>query len=188
MSVEEYLRVEEASPERHEYVAGEAFAMVGVTARHHWICSRIFGALLRASGDGPCQPYMADMRLRTLDDRVYYPDVMVTGSAVAPDATEIRDPCLIVEVVSRRTRRTDRVEKADAYRRLSSLRSYLIVEQRVRHAERYWRDDAGAWQHEVVTDAGGGSIRLSCPDTILTLDEIYRNVPLGDDAQDPADG
>jgi len=34
MTVEEYFRFEETSPIKHEYVAGEVYAMSGATVRH----------------------------------------------------------------------------------------------------------------------------------------------------------
>ena len=82
MTLEEYLRVEEASPERHEYVRGELYAMVGGTARHNWIAGRIYAALHRAAGSGPCRVFIGDVKLRVPDERIYYPDVMAICASV----------------------------------------------------------------------------------------------------------
>ena len=41
MTVEEYFRFEETSPEKYEYVAGEVYAMSGVTRRHDRIATNV---------------------------------------------------------------------------------------------------------------------------------------------------
>jgi Uma2 family endonuclease len=187
MSVEDYLRFEEASPERHEYVAGHVYAMTGGTLRHNRLSGRIYAALLAASGDGPCGVFVEAVKLRAANDRIYYPDVMVVCTPVDLDAQVVRDPCLAVEVLSPGTRRTDRGEKLDTYRAIPSLRTYLIVEQTARLVDRYWRDQHGDWQHETISDAErGGAIPVPCPEATLTLDAIYRGIlPEGDDSRPP---
>ena len=47
MTVEDYFRFEATSPIRHEYVAGEVYAMSGATARHNRIAGNIFARLYR---------------------------------------------------------------------------------------------------------------------------------------------
>ena len=63
MTVEDYFRLEETSPIRHEYVAGEVYAMSGATARHNRIAGNIFARLLPLARAGPCDAFMNDMRL-----------------------------------------------------------------------------------------------------------------------------
>ena len=50
-----------------------------------------------------------------------------------------RGPCAAVEVTSPSTARIDRGEKVDAYRRIPTLRAYLIIDHRRRRVERHWR-------------------------------------------------
>ena len=85
-------------------------------------------------------------------------------------------PCLVVEVTSPSTARIDRGEKLEAYRRIGSLRAYVIVDRRRRRAQRHWRDGTNEWQREeIVTE---GRVAVPCLDVDLTLDEIYRRVEL----------
>ena len=176
MTVDEYYRFDESSPFRHEYVAGEVYAMSGATVRHSRISLNIATRLFSAAGDGPCQ-VVIEVRLRAADDIYYYPDVMVVCVAVSQQDILIREPCVVVEVTSPSTARIDRGEKLAAYRDIPSLRAYLIVDHRRRRVERYWRDDASrAWMREEVL--GDGSVSVPCLDDVLTLDEIYRRVEL----------
>jgi len=179
MTVEEYFRLEEGSPVKHEYVAGEVYAMSGATLRHNLIAGSIFGALLGAERGGPCRVVMGDMRLEVASDKYYYPDVVVLCSAVAKLDVVARGPCVVVEVTSPSTARVDRSEKLDAYRQIPMLLAYLIVDHRRRRVERHWRDVPGSdWQREEIAGDMQGAVPVPCLDASLTLDEIYRRVDL----------
>jgi len=176
MTVDEYFLFEESSPLRHEYVAGEVYAMSGGTVRHSRISLNIATRLFSAAGDGPCQAVI-EVRLRAADDAYYYPDAMVVCGAISQEDIVIREPCVVIEVTSPSTARIDRGEKLAAYREIPSLRAYLIVDHRRRRVERHSRvgpDDV--WQREEIVLEG--SVPVPCVDTELTLDEIYRRVDL----------
>jgi len=178
MTVEEYFRFEERSPIRHEYVAGEVYAMSGATSRHNLIAGGIFGVLLGAERS-PCRVYMNDMRVEAASDRYYYPDVAVVCTPMAELDLVARGPCAVVEVTSPSTARIDRGEKLDAYRRLPTLRAYLIVDHRRRRVERHSRDtQGGGWLREEIVGDAQTPIPVPCLDVDLTLDAIYRRVAL----------
>ena len=109
-------------------------------------------------------------------DRIYYPDGVVVCSPHAGDTLVFDDPCLILEVTSRSTRRIDRGEKLDAYLAIPSLRAYIIAEQDRRHVTLYSRELGGAWNREEVVSSG--AMMLPCPATVLTLDEVYEGIEL----------
>jgi len=177
MSVEEYLRFDEASPLKHEYVAGEVYAMSGVTFRHNRISRNIVVMLSSTADDGPCEVFSSDVRLRVADDKYYHPDVMVICGRVAELDVVATDPCVVIEVTSPSTARIDRGEKLTAYRGIPSLRAYLIVDHRRRRVERHWRSDvAAAWMRDEVV--GDGSVAVPCLDVELSLDTIYHRVDL----------
>ena len=178
LSVEEYLRSEEQGSVRHEFVGGELYAMSGGTLRHNRIALNIAARLMAAARGGPCQVYVNDVKLRIGDD-FYYPDLIVDCEPHDGADVFVREPCVVVEVLSDSTRRTDRREKLEAYMRLDALRAYLIVEQDTRRVERHWRGDGRAWRHEEVSAAAGTSIvPVPCPASELTLDAIYESVDL----------
>ena len=174
LTVEEYLRFEEESPLRHEYVAGDIRPMMGTTLRHNRIVQNIAWRLAAASRGGPCQVFLEAIMLRVARDVYYYPDAMVLCRLLNDTDLMVDDPCVVVEVTSPSTRSTDRKEKLLAYRGLPAVRAYLIVEQRRRLVERHWRDADGDWQHETVR--AEGRVPIPCPEAELTLDEIYEGV------------
>ena len=76
--VEEYLQNEQNSEVRHEYVDGRVYAMGGASPNHYRITGNIareFGNHLKGS---PCEPFTADMSLKTPTGQYRYPDVLVT--------------------------------------------------------------------------------------------------------------
>ncbi|MGQ0642084.1 MAG: Uma2 family endonuclease [Gemmatimonadaceae bacterium] len=172
LTFDEYLEFEMASPLRHEFVAGEVYAMEGASRRHHHVVGNIFTRLHSAARGGPCEVF-AHFKLRIGDD-VYYPDVMVACSASDTHDLWAREPCLLVEVTSPSTARIDRTHKLDAYRAIPSLRAYVIVEQAWRRVVRHRRDEAGAWLNDELL--GDGSIQLPCPELAIAFDQIYEGL------------
>src|SRR5919197_6022526 len=136
MSMGDFLRLEGASPPRHEYVAGEVYALSGATRRHNRIAGNIFARLWTAARGGPCRVYMSDVKLHVARDVIYYPDVMVACGPEGNDPLIEHAPCLVVEVISPSTEMIDRREKAMVYKGIASLKAYLIVHQDCRRVER----------------------------------------------------
>lgn len=181
MSVEEYLRTEASSPVKREYVGGfvyplhgAALAQAGASKNHVTIAANIVYALTPASRRSQCRLSASDMKL-LIPDRVtfYYPDVMV---ACGPDNGEAyfeTEPCLLVEVLSSGTASNDRHAKYQAYTAVSSLQTYLIVEQAERRVYAYGR---GVKKWELSETVGQGSVAVPCLDLSLSLDEIYFGV------------
>ena len=185
MSVEEYLRTEEASPFKREYVGGFVYplhggtrAQAGASRTHVAITVNIVSALRQAARQQGCYVYSSDMKLRIEDaNTFYYPDVMVVCNPTDPDPQVMYEtaPCLLVEVISKSTAQNDRLAKYAAYTALPSLQTYLIVEQAERRVYAYHREGK-AWRLEEV--ASSGSLNLPCLGRSLTLDEIYADVPV----------
>ncbi len=176
LSVEDYLALEEESAVKHEYIAGELYALAGATDRHNRIAVNIIAQLWNAAGDGGCRVYGSDMRLRIEDDAVYYPDVQVVCDPTDIEEQYKSSPCVIVEVLSPSTETIDKREKLLAYRRLRSLQAYVIVYRDERRVMRYWRDENNAWWDAEAH--GQGPVMFPCPDVALTLDDIYRGITL----------
>jgi Uma2 family endonuclease len=177
MTVEEYFRFEESSPVKHEYVEGEVYAMSGATARHNRIAGNIFFRLFPAARRSSCDAFMGDMRIQVARDRYYYPDVAIVCTPLAEADVVARDPSVVFEVTSPSTARIDRNEKLDAYRSISNLQAYLIIDHPRRRVERHWRQTLGSeWLREEVV--GTGRVHVPVLDVELSLDEIYERVDL----------
>jgi len=114
--------------------------------------------------------------------RFYYPDVSVICRPNPPTESFQDEPAVILEVLSRRTRRTDEGEKKDACLTIPSLAAYVLVEQaspavvlfrRTEHGfvrELYEELDAVIPLREIETDLPLAEI-YACVDFIPERDE-----------------
>lgn len=177
MTFEEYLELEANSKVRHEYLAGEVFAMCGVTPRHNRIASRLHGAFRDHLKGGPCESYMSDVAVKlrmSRDDYAYYPDVMVVCGREKREERFFTDPKLIVEVLSPSTASVDRHEKRIAYRRIPALEEYVIVAQDAIEVTAFRRKEG--WEPAAL-----GSL-----DSVLELRSIDLRMPLARVYEDEA--
>lgn len=175
MSYAEYLVLERGSDVRHEYLRGEIFAMAGGTPEHAALGAALTIALGNALRGRPCRVFSGDLRVRVPDtDLATYPDVSVVCEQLLhpdDDPHAVTNPALLVEVLSDSTEAYDRGDKAAHYRRIPSLKAYLLVAQSKPRLELYTRNDAGRWE---LTEAGPGEKLAVAPLNIeLAVDEIY---------------
>jgi len=172
----DYLALEAASDEKHEYYGGEIFAMAGGTSEHARLAAS-FGGELRAAltqAKKPCSVFSSDLRVRVEDaDRTFYPDVSVVcgkRQVSLDDTLAITNPIVIVEVLSESTERNDRGEKFKHYRMLTSLEEYVLVNTESKLIE-VFRKSAEGW---VLTDAKEGEeLVLRSLGVTLSVDAIY---------------
>lgn len=176
LSVEEYIAGEQRSDVRHEYIGGEVYAMAGGSVNHNVICGNFFAALRSHLRGGPCQVFMADVKVRheiARDDVFYYPDVMVACDPRDTDPFFKRFPKVLVEVLSENTERVDRREKFLTYIRIETLEEYVLAAQDRREVTLFRRADG--WEPEVIK-LPEQSLRLPSLDFTLALPAIYEGV------------
>ncbi len=175
LSVAEYLEAEKDSPVRHEYVDGQIFAMAGASDRHNRISINLTSRLDDKLGDGPCEVFMADMKVWVSETVYYYPDVVVACDGPGADAYYRKQPRLIIEVSSPGTERIDRSEKLLAYKQVKSLKEYVIVSQVRVQVEVFRRGRGDRWSSQVLTDLRD-ELRLESVGLTLTVADVYRRV------------
>ena len=170
----EYMAFAETSELKHEYIAGEIVAMSGGTIAHGRLIAQITGLLRDALKGRPCIVLPADVRVRVrAADRATYPDLQVVCTAVEADnddAHAVINPMVIAEVLSDSTADADRGDKFAAYRRLRSLREYVLVSQHERRIDVYTRDGR-RW---ILDEYGSGEqLRLGSIGVELAVDDVY---------------
>lgn len=181
ISADDYIAGELTSEVRHEYLAGDVYAMVGASAAHNLICINIVSSLHRHLRERPCQVFMADMKLRlriATDEYFYYPDILV--SCRSDDcATYYREhPTVLVEVLSDSTERLDRREKLLAYQQIPSLEEYVLVAQQRRELTIFRR--TADWASEKI--AGDGDLSLHSLSFRMGVGEVYSGTELSQSA------
>lgn len=179
LTPEEYLRIEREAPYKSEYYGGEMFSMAGGTARHSLLAANLIGVFHALLKGRRCTAYQGDLRIGIPGDDLYtYPDLSVFCEPMAflPGTDDTAtNPTVIVEVLSKTTEAYDRGRKFEHYRRLSSLREYVLVSQDAPVIERFTREGDDRW---VLTTARGmdAALHLDLLEAELPLAEVYDKV------------
>ena len=165
MSADEFLDWAMAQPEgaRYELVAGEVVAMPPERAVQGRTKLAAFDALRAAVAEAglSCEAFIDGMAVRVDDGTVYEPDVLLRcGPPVPDDCVEIRDPVIVVEVLSPSSTSRDTGGKLDDYFRIPAVRHYLIVKTANRTVIHHRRDAAGEVQTRILRE---GTLALEPP-------------------------
>jgi Uma2 family endonuclease len=97
----------------------------------------------------------------------------VTCAPVQPTDDQIREPVVVVEVLSRTTADRDRSAKWVGYQDILSLQHYVLVAQDRRRVELFTRT-GDSWNLRIVR-LPAARVELSAISVALTLDEIYED-------------
>jgi len=182
----EYLAEEQASGTKHEHLDGRIYAMAGGSPEHGLIAVNVGGELRSQLRASPCRVFSSDVRIRVrATGLATYPDLSVVCGAVERDPEDentLLNPVVLVEVLSPSTEAYDRGEKFAHYRRIPSLREYVLVSPAKRWVEVFRRNEDGSWTlyealHEALHEAAASSaVELTSIRCKLALDEVYRGV------------
>ena len=137
VSVDEYLDGEKISEVRHEYVAGQVYAMAGASKNHERVSGRLFARIMAHIDGGRCEVFKSDMKVfvKVLhNEAFYYPDVVVGCDPDDNDTHFLNSPKLIIEVLSEDEKR-DRIEKFLIYQSIDSLEEYAVISQNPKRPE-----------------------------------------------------
>lgn len=176
-TVDEFLAWEERQAERYEFVGGVLRLMSGGTANHDLVGMNIGGALRAALRGGACFVHGSNLKIRSPDRAVMYPDVFVRCGENRGDAQVIDDPVLVVEVLSPSTQRDDLTLKRWAYQAIPTLQAILLVSARSAAIELAEREPDGSWRsrHYRGLDV---AVPLAALGIELPAAEVYMGVDL----------
>lgn len=172
-SYAEYVALESSSETKHEYLAGQIYAMAGGTAEHAALAAAVNGLLFAQLVGGKCRAYSSDVRIRTASDLTTYPDLAVVCGGVEHDETELQavtNPALLVEVLSPSTERYDRGAKFEHYKSIRALQQYVLVSHRER-AIQVWTRSGEGWTSIISRD--GDAADLASIGAKLDVSEVY---------------
>jgi len=184
---EEYLALERRSETKSELVNGRIYAMTGASREHNLITANLVRELSTQLRGRPCESYASDMRVKVDETGMYtYPGVVaLCGEPAFEDAAvdTLLNPAVIVEVLSPSTESYDRGEKFAHYRRLASLREYVLVAQNRVRVEHYARRGE-QWVLTEFSDLAG-AFELPSVGCTLRLVDVYERVAESFGAEPP---
>jgi Uma2 family endonuclease len=172
ISIDDYLEGELESPVKHEYLGGVVYAMAGARNVHNVISGNTFASLHSRLRGRRCRPFKSDtkIRIRLMNHtRFYYPDTSVVCNPNSPDDSFQDSPVVLLEVLSRSTRRIDEGEKKDAYLTIPTLNVYALIEQEAAAVTLFRRTETG-FVREVYEGI----------EAVLPLSEIGIELPLAE--------
>jgi Uma2 family endonuclease len=176
-TVEEYFELDNNSEIRHEFYEGEVFAMAGTTRNHNRLAKKITRLLDDAFEEKGCEAIMQSVKLEAINDKYYpYPDVMLVCDPTDDNSYVIKNPVLIVEVLSNSTGEYDRTFKLRRYRNIPSLDYYLLVSQYEVFVELYSRTkESQMWSYSSYENLND-IVDFSTLGYQLSLKKLYDNI------------
>ena len=175
----EELLADKPRDEKWELIGGRVVRMmVGARWEHNFIIQNLSAGLqgrLREAGS-PCRTLIESFRLKESALRSsLLPDVIVRCGSLAPGASSLNDPTVLIEVMSDGSVGRDRIEKWRVYQKLPTLQHYVLVERDKPLIEVFDRAGA-AWFTQRVIEGLDAVLELPGIDVTVPLAEIYRDV------------
>ena len=181
MSIEDYLEMENASTEKHEYYKGEIFAMSGAKVPHNVIAGNLFISLGQKLKGKKCKPYNSDQRIHIRSNTLFtYPDISIICGEIITlnnDNYNVLNPSVIIEVLSKSTKNYDRGEKFKLYRDIPTLKEYILADSESVHVEIFRLNESNHWELEEY-DFIEDILFIKVIDEKILISEIYEGVKI----------
>lgn len=188
-TVDEYLEMERAAVERHEFIDGEIYQMAGESDAHGIISANLSGEIYSQLKSKDCQLRIKDAKIKSggfaqmlgksTKGMFSYPDlVVVCGEVIYHDKKKdvILNPKVIIEVLSGSTEVFDRNDKFIRYSMFNdTLTDYVLVSQEVPQIEHFIRQDDNSWKQYVFIGLDK-VCRVESIECNLDLKEIYDRI------------
>jgi Uma2 family endonuclease len=168
---EEYLQGELASAVKHELIDGCVYAMAGASANHERIAGNIYSEFRNHLKGSPCEPFGSDMKVK-VGSNFFYPDVSVACHFDESKPYFTDTPVIIVEVLSKATRKMDESLKLLEYINLPSLQEYVLIEQDYVDIQVIRRCESWLPRHYFL----GDDITFEAIGLTLPVEDIYARV------------
>lgn len=183
-SLEEYFKREERAFHKHEFFNGKIITMPGAKLNHNRLATKATSLIDHFVEDKNLDYIVSnsDTKIRINDfNSIVYPDAVVICNT--PQYFEGREdiilnPLIIIEVLSKSTKRNDEESKFEMYRSLESFKEYVLIHQDRKKVIVYTKQDDKTW---ILRDyAGEYAIAIlyalhNCP---LPLSRLYKGLEL----------
>jgi Uma2 family endonuclease len=181
MTPEQYLEIERKAEHKNEYLDGKMIPMPRANRDHNRLTRDLSLILCPQVEKHGCELFASDMRVQVSPTGLYaYPDIVVTrGQQQFLDDCEdtLLNPTFVAEVLSPATERFDRGLKSQHYRKMESLREYLLIEPDRLQIDIYTRREDGVW---LLGDANRDEdvLELDSIGCRVSMGDLYRNIDL----------
>ncbi len=196
-TIEQYLELERAADERHEFIDGNIHLMAGESPNHSRINANLLASLVLQLRGKNCEAFSPNMKIRSgpyskgqtsRKGMFSYADVsVVCGEPQFHDEVQdvLLNPIVLIEILSPSTETFDRIEKFRRYRtNISTLRDYVLVSSTTPLIQVFSLHSEGWVMNEAFELES--AIRIPSIDCSLPLAEIYDRVEFPPPPEEPA--
>jgi Uma2 family endonuclease len=173
MTLAEFLEWDDGTDRRYELLDGTP-VMMAPTLEAHGELAAALALQIGGRVKPPCRVISeAGIVISDRADTYYLADLAVTRAPREPGRRMVVEPVLVVEVLSPSNGQVDRWRKVADYRTLPSVQEILVVFSDERRVEVQRRTPDGWRVGDLI---GQAAIALSCCDTPVPLDALYRDL------------
>ncbi len=159
--------------------------MTGASQRHDRVAVNIIVSLANQLRGGPCRPTTDDLAVRIPGGNIRRPDVTVEcGGQGGLREFAVREPTVVIEVLSPSTMSFDRIRKLPEYQTIASMRHILLVDTETPRADLWSRQSDGLWMQSKY-DGLAAQVERQAIGASLVLADVFEGLkfdrPLPDD-------
>jgi Uma2 family endonuclease len=180
MTLDEFLRWDDGTETHYELVGGFPVAMAPPAEAHRILAVRLVTRIDAAlASRRPCNAQVEAGVVRP--DRVdtyFEADIAATCEGNEPGRQAIKDPFLIVEILSPSTERRDRRVKLPAYRQIPTVQEIVLIASDGLYVELH-RRVGEQWITEILRSSAS-VLALSSVDIEIPMSDLYEGIALGE--------
>ena len=178
-TLEEYLRREEHTIDKHEFYNGQIIKMANSKFYHNLIIhniTRVLGNILLNSSYfvlGDSQKVYIEA-----ENAAVYPDAIVICEK--PEfykgmESMLVNPLVVIEILSKSTAKYDQTDKFSLYKLLPSFKEYVLIDSRKPAVETRFQVEKGLWRFTNYTEPTT-SINLQSIGISILMEDIYKKI------------
>jgi len=182
MTLDEFLRWDDGTETHYELIGGFPVAMTPPTEAHRILAMRLGSRIDAAlSKRRPCNAQIEAGVIRAdRADTYFEADIAATCEGNESGRQAIKDPFLIVEILSPSTERHDRRVKLPAYRQIATVQEIVLIASDGLYAELH-RRAGGQWITEILR-VREAAIALTSVGIEVSMSDLYEGIAIDDGA------
>jgi len=182
MTLDEFLRWDDGTETHYELIGGFPVAMAPPAEAHRILAMRLGSRIDAAlSKRRPCNAQIEAGVIRAdRADTYFEADIAATCEGNESGRQAIKDPFLIVEILSPSTERHDRRVKLPAYRQIATVQEIVLIASDGLYAELH-RRAGGQWITEILR-VREAAIALTSVGIEVSMSDLYEGIAIDDGA------
>ena len=182
MTLDEFLRWDDGTDTHYELIGGFPVAMAPPAAVHRILATRLVSRIdFALAKRRPCNAQgEAGIVRPERTDTYFEADIAATCERHEFGQQALKEPFLIVEILSPSTERHDRRLKLPAYRQIETVQEILLIASDDIYGEVHRRAAGTQWVTEILR-GGEAALSLATVPIEIRLSDLYAGIALEED-------